>query len=175
MAGTAPWDSCHEADLRCPAGRPAEGTLSVIGASLMALNETGVHHGIHCQPCSSRAVEQGQDRWPESAVHDQGDLGAPCAPADGWAWRASLLSSTSASTASCVAVILSPSGYETSATASKSHRALSSDARGGAEVDQASGAEVRGLPLPKSNSRITAPANTAVRSNCRWLGQGSWT
>lgn len=35
------------------------------------------------------------------------------------AWRASLLSSTAASTASCVAVILSPSGYETSATASK--------------------------------------------------------
>ena len=43
----------------------------------------GDHHGNHRQCCSSRAVEQGQDRRAEGALQAQGHLGAARPAPDG--------------------------------------------------------------------------------------------
>lgn len=53
------------------------------GAWLWPLNLMGVNHGIQRQRCSSRSVEQGQDRRSKDTVQAQGHLGASCSPADG--------------------------------------------------------------------------------------------
>ena len=49
------------------------------------------------------------------------------------------------------------------------------DPRGRAEVDQASGAEVRGLRVPESDSRLATSGYAAVRPNPRGLGRGART
>src|SRR6476646_7400498 len=49
------------------------------------------------------------------------------------------------------------------------------DARSGAEVDQAIRAEVRGFLVPEPRPRLAAPGHTAIRSNSRRLGRGTWS
>jgi hypothetical protein len=50
---------------------------------LDSLNLMGAHHGIKGQHRASRAVEQGQDRRPESPVQGQRHLGTTSSLADG--------------------------------------------------------------------------------------------
>src|SRR5450755_503431 len=88
MAGTVSTRDRHEAALggRCPTARrlaPRQAQRLLEGASLLALNLMGVHHGIQRQRCSSRAMQQGQDRRPEGAVQAQGHLGTSHPPPDG--------------------------------------------------------------------------------------------
>ena len=62
---------------------PRQALRSRRGASSLALDSMGVHHGIQRQRCSSRAMEQGQDRRPKGAIRAQGHLGASSPPSDG--------------------------------------------------------------------------------------------
>ena len=44
---------------------------------------TGVRHGAQPVGLASRAMKQGQDRWPKGAAQAERHLGAPSAPTDG--------------------------------------------------------------------------------------------
>src|SRR4030095_12327492 len=72
---TAPWSSCGKPTSMPRQAGTQRARRPATAQSLMALNQTGVHHGIRCRPWSSPAVEQGQDRWAESTVQAQGHLG----------------------------------------------------------------------------------------------------
>ncbi len=66
--------------------RPVDQTWlpsALAGASCVALNSMGDHHGNRRQRYSSRAVEQGQDRRAEGALQAEGHLGAARPSADG--------------------------------------------------------------------------------------------
>lgn len=53
------------------------------GAWSLSPHSMGDHHGIRCSRRSSRALEQGKDRWSEGAVQAQRHLGAARSPTDG--------------------------------------------------------------------------------------------
>ena len=53
------------------------------GAWSLSPHSMGDHHGIRCSRRSSRALEQGKDRWSEGALQAQRHLGAARAPTDG--------------------------------------------------------------------------------------------
>ena len=88
LAGSVSPPALPEADARVSsAPAPATGRnlerRRRAGASWMALNSMGDHHGSHRQCSSSRAVEQGQDRRPEGTLQAEGDLGAARASSNG--------------------------------------------------------------------------------------------